>query len=108
MVLLVCSMFLTVNGVAFAQTEMCFGANITRVGTIPSDLPNGNTGYRFEAQGGSCNLNNIAFFISADLGTAGLAVLLTAMSLKQPVTMRVTSPVTANSLVGTIHLDAPQ
>ena len=105
--LLVCMAFLTVHSVAFAQdTTMCFKTIITRIGTIPSDTPNGNSGYRFEAEGGSCNIAaSTPFFVSTDLGKAGLAVLLTAFSMAKPVTMRVPSPVTANSLVNTIHLD---
>ena len=105
--LLICMAFLTVHSVAFAQdTVMCFGTDITRIGTTPSDLANGNTGYRFEASGGSCNIAlNTPFFVSTDLGAPGLAVLLTAFSMAKPVTMRVPSPVTANSLVNTIHLD---
>ncbi len=97
-------------GVASAETKMCFGTELTRIGVTPSDLANGNSGYRFEAKGGSCALPAaFPMFLNTELGDAGLATLLTAFSLGKPITMR--APVDSqgkipeNSLVGTIHLD---
>lgn len=101
-----CAFVAIQTGVASAATKMCFNTELTRVGVTPADTANGNTGYRFEAQGGSCNLAaNTPFFLSTALGDAGLATLLTAFSLPKPITMRVPDPMLGNDLVNTIHLD---
>lgn len=93
-------------GVASAATKMCYSTELTRIGVTPSDIANGNTGYRFEVQGGTCNLAaNTALFLHTDLGDPGLATLLTAFSLAKPITMRVPDPMVGNDLVNTIHLD---
>lgn len=89
-----------------AQTKMCFGAEITRVGVTPPDTANNNSGYRLEVRGGSCNFAaNTPVFLHTDLGDGGMATVLTAFSLNKPLTMRVPDPFSANSLVSTIHLD---
>ena len=89
-----------------AATAVCFGANITRVGSVGENLATGNSGFRFEVEGGSCAFAaNTPFFLSTETGKGGLAILLTAFSLGNTVTMVVPAPVTANSLVFKIHVD---
>lgn len=91
---------------AHAQTKMCFGAVVTRVGVTPPDTANNNSGYRLEVQGGSCSFPaNTPVFLHTDLGDGGMATVLTAFSLNKPLTMRVPDPFVVNSLVSTIHLD---
>lgn len=93
-------------GTSYAQTKICFGAEVTRVGVTPPDTANNNTGYRVEVQGGSCAFPaNTPVFLHTDLGDGGMATVLTAFSLNKPLTMRVPDPFSPNSLVSTIHLD---
>lgn len=95
-----------VASTSHAQTKVCFGAEVTRVGVTPPDTANNNSGYRLEVQGGSCAFAaNTPVFLHTDLGDGGMATVLTAFSLNKPLTMRVPDPFTANSLVSTIHLD---
>lgn len=93
-------------GTSYAQTKMCFGALVTRVGVTPPDTASSNTGYRLEVEGGSCAFPaNTPVFLHTDLGDGGMATVLTAFSLNKPLTMRVPDPFLPNSLVSTIHLD---
>ena len=90
-----------------ADTTACFGANITRVGSVGENLATGNSGFRFEVEGGTCSFAaNTPFFLSTETGKGGLAILLTAFSLGNTVTMILPTPVTANSLVFKIHVDS--
>jgi hypothetical protein len=89
-----------------ADTTVCFGATLTRVGSTGAVEATGNSGYRFEVQGGSCGFATpTPFFLSTQAGQGGLAILLTALALNKPVTMVVPAPVTPNSLVFKVHVD---
>lgn len=89
---------------SYAATQVCFGATITRVGSIGPASP--SSGHRIEVQGGTCNFAQFfPLFVHEDLGDAGLAEILTAISLGKTVTLKVPTPVAANDLITAIHIE---
>ena len=105
--LLTAFVFLTSQSAnVFAQaTTVCFNSEISRIGATGAVPETENSGLRFEARGGTCNLPNTPFFLIKDIGKEGLAILLTAFALNKTVTMVLPSPVSANSLVFKVHID---
>lgn len=96
-------------GLASAANVACFQAQITRVGQVATASPETNSGVRIEVEGGSCGFEPYTpFFLSYDLGNAGLAIALTAFSTGSNVTLILPDPPVANSLVFKMHADLTQ
>lgn len=98
--------FQSTNVFAQVATTVCFSANITRVGSVGADIPNGNSGFRIEVNGGTCGFAAYTpFFIHSNLGNSGLNIALAAFALQKTVTLILPTSKAPNSLVYKIHID---
>lgn len=96
--------FIPVSNVLAQATQVCFGANITRVGSTGPVPP--NSGYRIEVEGGTCSFAPFTpFFLDDNIGSSGLAIVLTAFALNKTVTLVLPNPAPNNSLVFKVHVD---
>lgn len=91
-----------------AAPGACFGAQITRIGSKAGVTT--SSGHRLEVLGGTCNFPQYhPVWLATDLGDAGLATALTALSLGYNVTLIVpdNNNIQADDLITAIHIEVP-
>lgn len=92
---------------ASANAADCESATVVRLGVNPANTFGGSNYFaQLDCANDSVWAGTVSFYLSSDLGDSGLATLLTATSLGQPVWVR-TAGITTGSLVTVVYMNAP-